>query len=156
MQKSDTLQATKRFLVDIDQYRRVKGTRSDNGSEFTSEYLLISYQIKLEKTSFLFTAPKQYGQHVMNDPLWDGEVLTSKIKFTKKAFQIHVLMNTLKKKQYMECSMLLKLNISKMRELVRLYIHTCKRKQNPTPKLKRAYFLAVELNKYIFSNSSIT
>ena len=52
--KSDTLQATEKFLADCAPYGKVKCLRSDNGGEFTGkdfESLLIAKEIKHEKSA---------------------------------------------------------------------------------------------------------
>ena len=53
-QKSDTFEATRKFLADVSPIGTVKCLRSDNGGEFISkefENLLVSHGIRHEKTA---------------------------------------------------------------------------------------------------------
>ena len=53
-QRSDTVEATKKFLADVPPFGKVKCLKSDNGSEFISKYfevLLVSYGIRHEKSA---------------------------------------------------------------------------------------------------------
>ena len=66
--KSDTINAMKKFLADTAQYGKIKRFRSDNGTEFTSENvknLLIENQIKCE-----YTAPYSAHQNGTAERMW--------------------------------------------------------------------------------------
>ena len=57
--KSDTVQATERFLADVAPYGKVKCIRSDNGTEFTSKY----YQTLLTKNVIKHQTSAPYSPH---------------------------------------------------------------------------------------------